>query len=500
MDYNQENTIGKLKFFRGYRIPEFIELSFYLFVAFIFIYFVAVKLNKWLFLIVLPIVWFSKKDYLWIAFFFILMEMPGGLFSGGLRDDPSRLPIYSLAPGVSFAINELFILVILVKSLVVKRIARNYSPPLFQKELKLLLWLFLGLILVSPLLGMSMESMSNVFKLALSLSLFYSLFHLINNEEQLIKFLKVMFPFAFVALALQIYGLINGEQLIALVKPGVSAVQGSYNISGKQGTWIRPIEMGHAMLITFTGSLFLLMSKRHNLSKQYLILINLISFLVILMSGTRSWFVAFCLGYLVFFFLAGERTPKLIINSIVVILILLLMIRGISVINDQVKNALSRIATVEKVMGGDITGGGTISRYDVRAPKVMEGFLSSSVILGAGFSDLFYKYSDGHVGYHNMLLNSGIVGFMLFLYVIWKVLRFPFIFSRKFNKQNKPLLKTSIISLIILLVINTGTQTIGFTPEGVNRVVLMVYSLLIINIAVKITVNGSLQQESLFKR
>ena len=121
-----------------------------------------------------------------------------------------------------------------------------------------------------------MESMSNVFKLSLSLTLFYSFIRLIDSEDQLIKFLKIMFPFTFIALALQIYGIINGEQLIALVKPGVETAQGIYVSSDPKG-WIRPIEMGHAMFITFSGSLFLLMSKRHNLNKQYLILINLLS-------------------------------------------------------------------------------------------------------------------------------------------------------------------------------------------------------------------------------
>ena len=81
-------------------------------------------------------------------------------------------------------------------------------------------------------------------------------------------------------------------------------------------------------------------------------------------------------------------------------------------------NSWSRVITVEKVIEGDITGGGTISRYDIRAPKVMEGFFSSSVVFGAGFSNHYYKYSDGHVGYHNILLNAGLTGSFIFLYVI----------------------------------------------------------------------------------
>jgi hypothetical protein len=487
--YNSQSLNKKSGLFKRHGIFEFFELFFYLIVAFILVYYVDVRLNRWLFLIVLPLGWFSKRDYLWIAFLFILKEMPGGLFSGGLRDDPYRLPIYSLAPGFSFALNELFILIFFAKSLFNRRIKNNYISPFFRKELNLLLWLFIILILISPLLGMSFNSLSNVFKLSITFTLFYSVLRLLNTEEQLINFLRVMFPFAFVGLALQIYGLMNGEQLIALVKPGIKTVQGSY-ISGDPEGWIRPIELGHAMLITFSGSLFLLISGRHNFSKQYLILINLISFLVVLMSGTRSWFIAFCTGYIAFFFLARERIPRLIINSTVVIIIFIFFIGGISVVNNQVKNALSRFVTIEKVIEGDITGGGTISRYDIRAPRVMEGFYSSTIILGAGFSDHFYEYADGHVGYNNILLNTGVTGFLLFLYFIIQVFRKPIAIAKKYKNINKPLIKTSIISLIILLIINTGSQTIGFTPDSINRIVLMIFSLIMIDLAVKISMKG----------
>jgi hypothetical protein len=492
---DKDKSIGKdisLRYLiatREKKLPEFLELFIYLIAAFILVYYVDFRLNRWLFLIYLPIIWYSKRDYLWISFFFILMEMPGGLFSGGMKDDPYRLPIYSIAPGFSFAFHELIIILFFFKSIFKRRITGNYNPPYFKKEMKLLFWLYIILVLISPLLGMSRDSMSNVFKLSISLTLFYSLFRLINTEEQLFNFMKMLFPFVFVALGLQVFGLLTGNQFISLFKPGVSVVQGSYNFTTKNNQWIRPIEMGHTMFITFTGSLLLIMSQRQYIKKLYLVFINLISFLVILMSGTRSWFIAFCFGYVLFFLIAGIKTPKMIINSIIILLIVLFSVKGIPVIDKQVKNALNRFATIEKVAGGDITGGGTISRYDIRGPRVIEGFISSTIVLGSGFSDHFFKYSDGHVGYHNMLLNAGIAGFLIFLYTIWKMLRYPFKITAKYCYLNKKFIRATIIPLIILLIINTGTQTIGFTPDGVNRIILMVFSLLMIDLVVKIELN-----------
>lgn len=481
----QNNLQNKIISYNGRRIPEFFELSLYVLIAVFLVYFIPVTINRLVFLALLPVVWFSKRDYFWIVFFFILLERPSGLFSGGLKDDPYRLPIYTLGPGISFALYELYILVIFFKTLFLKRFRNNSSKPFFQKELKILLLLYVILILISPLMGMGVNSLSNVIKLSLSLTLFYSLFRLINSEEELIRFIKVIFPFAFIALFLQIYYLINGEDIVALVKPGMREIYDELETNTAQ-SWIRPIEMGHAMLITFTATLWLLLKRHSEFRKPYLILINMTSFLVIFLTGTRSWIVAFSIGYLIFFIIAGRKISGILIRSVLSIIAFIIILNTIPVLNKQIKNSWSRVITVEKILEGDITAGGTASRFDIRAPRVMEGFLSSSILLGAGFSNLFYNYADGHVGYHNILLNAGFAGFAIFVFVILKVLRYPFRLTSRYKGINKRFIRISIISLVILLIINTGTQTIGFTPDGVNRIVLMVYSLIIIDQASKI--------------
>ncbi len=482
------NALNTKVKYKEKRIPEFLELLFFLFLGFILVYFVNVRINRLLFLLFLPLVWFSKRDYFWLVFFFILMEQPGGLFSGGLRDDPLRLPIYSIAPGISIAFHELIVIILFAKTLFNRGYWTNYINPFFLKYLSLLLYLFIALVLVSPLMGMGINSMVNVIKLSISLSLFYSVVRILNSEDQIMRFFRLIFPFAFVALVLQTYGLINGTQLIALVKPGVLSTQGVYDISGRQTGWLRPIEMSHAMLITFTGSLWLLAKGNSEFRKQYILLINFLSFLVIFLSGTRSWVISFIIGYVLFFFFMGIKIPKLMLRSFIAIMLFIFIVIKFPVINMQIQNSWDRIKTVEKVLEGDITGGATISRYDVRAPKVMEGFMSSSIILGAGFSDHFYRFADGHVGYHNILLNTGIAGILLIFFVIIKVIRYPFIGIKKYKIINSQFIKISILPLVILLLINNGTQTIGFTPDGVNRIILMVFALIMIDMSVKTSI------------
>jgi len=407
------------------------------------------------------------------------MEMPGGLFSGGEKNDPFRLPIYTLFSGISFSIQELYILTLLAKTLFVSKIRKESRDFFFKRDLKILAYYLLLLLLISPLMGMSFDSMSQAFKIVLSLTLLYSLPRIINTEEKIIGFLKLLFPLTFFTLGLQVFELINGQQLISMVNPGAAVVQGVFSTT-EPGGWIRPIEMGHAMLITFTGSFWLLVSKRRNFSRYYLMLVNIFSFLVVFMSGTRSWIIAFAAGYLIFMFLAGIKSSSIYLKFVIVILIVVFLINIIPTIHNQVLNAFSRVKTVEAVVQGDITGGGTISRYNVKAPGVMKAFWSSSVISGAAFSDLFFDYSNGHIGYHNILLNAGIIGLLMFLLIIAKILSYPFRICDKFRGYDKTPFKVSVIPLVILLIINTGTQTIGYTPLYINRVILIFYALFLI--------------------
>lgn len=464
---------------------KFAELLLYIFFAFILVYYAGAGLSRLIFLIILPVVWYSKRDHFWLVFFFILMEMPGGLFSGGERDDPLRLPIYPLVSGISFTIQELFILILFAKTLFVSKIRKVSSDFFFKRDLKVLGYYLLLLLFISPLMGMSFDSMSQAFKIVLPLTLLYSLPRIINTEEKIIGILKLLFPITFFTLGLQVFELVNGQQVISMVKPGATAVQGVFSTT-EPGGWIRPIEMGHAMFITFTGSLWLLVSKRHNFSRYYLMLVNIFSFLVVFMSGTRSWIIAFAAGYLIFIFLTGIRSSSIYIKFVIVMLLVVFLINIIPTIHNQVLNALSRVKTVEAVVQGDITGAGTISRYDAKVPGVMRAFWSSNVIFGAGFSDLFFNYSNGHIGYHNILLNAGIIGLLMFFMIIADILSYPFRLSRKFRGHNKTIFKVSVIPLFILLIINTGTQTIGYTPLGINRVILIFYALFLIELSRKV--------------
>ncbi|MBN1637756.1 MAG: hypothetical protein JW866_02225, partial [Ignavibacteriales bacterium] len=76
------------------------------------------------------------------------------MFSGGGINDPYRLPVYNLAPGVSFAFSEIYVVVLLLKAILKKR-WREYRLFPYRKQFSSLAIYLIVLIFVSLALGAS---------------------------------------------------------------------------------------------------------------------------------------------------------------------------------------------------------------------------------------------------------------------------------------------------------------------------------------------------------
>ncbi len=462
---------------------EFFELFVYIVGAVFLVYFVPAPVNKFLFLAVLPIAWKSKKDYFWLAFFLILIDQPGGLFSGGKRDDAFRLPIYTILLGFAFTIYELYLILFLLKIKLKSEYRLNKKPVFFAQELNTLVLLFILLVSISPFIGMSFKAVNEVIKIVINLTLFYSMFYIIPDLDKLIRFLKLIFPFAFIAVILQVFSLANGFQIVHLVKPNIEITQGVFNVFG-EGEIERPIELVSILFICFSGSLLMIRLKTKAFNINYLWTINLISFVSIFMTGTRSWFLAFVIGYIVFLFLSRNEISKILYRSLVGIFIVICVSFYIPSISRQIEAAATRIVTINKVIEGDFTAGGTLLRIDQRAPKVMAAFNQSTWVFGAAFSDLHREHQDFHVGYHNLLLNVGVIGVLAFLFLFLRII-IKGIFVNVNDKHK--LTSTALIGLIILFVINTGSQTIGFNVVYDTRFFIQAYVLVVISIIYRYT-------------
>ncbi len=454
---------------------DFIEILMFLLGAALVVYLPPSPLNRFLFLLIYPVVWYSKRDYFWLAFFFLLTETPGGFFKINTDVEKYKL-FFTISHGLSFTFNEVYLLLMLAKVIVFKRYKRRKHHLFFRRNLRLIAILFLVLVLISPMLGVDYNSVKEAYKIAIKISLFYTIFRIIPDMETFKKFIRILLPFTFIALLLQIYSLTHFHQLAVGIFKGMQNTQGIF-ADNMEEKLQRPIELVHVLLINFTITFYLLYNNMLKLSKNYLWVVNILSFISVMMTATRTWFIAFVFSYVLFLFLTRGYIGKWFVRLVVVGVFVSLLTTMVPVLNRQLQNAWMRLETVQMIVGGDLTAGGTAKRFDKRAPKVMNAFKRSSIVLGAGFSKNHHENQDFHVGYHNLLLNTGILGVIIFFLLVWKIL----VKSYHLRRKNNSLAVASII-LVAILILNTATQFIGFNVLIPSRFYIQAYTLLFISL------------------
>jgi hypothetical protein len=429
---------------------DFIQLLLLVVVSIFVVYFTSGIVARLFFLVLLPFVWFSKRDYFWFAFFFLLLNQPGGLFSGGDLMDEKRLPLYKLGPGLSLMITDLYFLLIFVKAFV--------NRSLFINKLKLefgvLMALFLMLFIISFGYDFSINSIAQTIRVAINCTLFYSVLFIFRDLSVLTVFFRSVFPFVFFAVGLQIFGLTFKMQPIEFLKAG--SVQNLY-AGAEFGLEERPIEMVGVVFVAFCGTLLMLsLNKVYRFfSERYLLIINLTGLLSMVLSGTRSWTVGFFAAWLFFLLISKGRMIKYFFQGIFTVILLLGVFTLVPVLNKQLVSAWERITTVTRVVEGDTSLGGSAQRYQVYAPKLIDDFSKSNPFFGAGFSDFYYTNANIHVGYHNILLHSGIVGVLFHLWFYFRVFKRTLFSSSQIRK-------VAFIPFLIFILVNFGVQVIGW--------------------------------------
>lgn len=445
-------------------------------IAVLFVYTLPQALNRILFLIFIYFFYKSDRDYLWLAFIFIIIERPGGLFAGGDLTEEVRMPIYKIAPKISITIQQLFVLTALLKA-VKKKI--QFNPlPFFKNNLNILLIYLIFLIIIGVLIGFTMDVGGYVYIMIINLSLFYSLYCLFTKETDYVNFFRMLIPFGFITFGLQLYHLSSGKSLIHFFQPAVK-----YTDIYSTAELIRPIEMATVLAVLFFFSLYFLIHKKKYFNNNLLISLNIISFFSIIITATRGWTVMFILFYVLCFIFISSKIGSVVAKYGLAVILTVIILFSADLFVNQISRALVRLSTIELIAGGDITGGGTLSRYDVRAPELMDKYLNeTTIVFGAGFSKTYMEYSDAHVGFHNLLFNAGIVGVILFAGFYGSVILNTLRINRKLSFINpyKDIIKVFPIIIVSILFVNGGTQFYGFDIDF-NRTFLIVFTLYFLN-------------------
>lgn len=392
-----------------------------LLISFISVYFVPAKFNRMIFLVILIAAYWTKLDYVYLAWFFIINDAPGRLFVAGTFD-AARIPLYPIMAGVSIGFQELFIMLYLLKYLKYRRA----STFIFKKEFT---WFVAFAILVAVFslpFGMSFDNLILTYRYLFPWALVFIVPAFIHDKKTLSRTSLLLFPIVFLALVSQFYSYVSGEYLDEILRgASVADINNEESVS-------RSYSAVFIILFSIVQALYFLFNRKTEINKNYLGAIIFLGYLSIIMTATRGWIIALfaiLLGVLVFFgFMKGNaNVVRLVIVSAIVFFIVQYQF---PVITRQLDASYERLTTIESLMSGDVTAGGTLKRLDVRSPRVMKKFWENPII-GWGFSDEFYKYQDGHVGNQNILLNVGILGYILLIGLFIRILKNIWRMSKK---------------------------------------------------------------------
>tara|TARA_B100001059_G_C17798529_1_gene564668 strand:+ start:430 stop:1875 length:1446 start_codon:yes stop_codon:yes gene_type:complete len=434
--------------------------SLWLFLVFI-VYFSPSLIINFVFLILIFLMIYKKKyNYFWIALWFTLLNSPGNFFAGGQLDDIRQLPSISYGP-YGFDIEKFLPVFFLAKVIYHKK--RENALFVFRKDMFFLLIIFLIYLIISPFFGMDIGNLLNTIFILFYLTLFYTIPVLLSHES-IINLDRLLFTVVIVAFASQLFSFITGNYWIDFFKSTGDSNRYS------EGLVSRAIFSPYIILYTFHKSFFYLYQKQKIFTSKYLSIIITISLLSIFLSATRGWIIgAFFSLFLMFIFLNNTVNLRKLLGLIIFgTIIVSISILSIPKVNKQFEQAYDRFSTITKLKGGDVTMDGSLYRVTNRAPIMLEPFYKSPFI-GYGFSETYWEKKDQHIGHLMLLLNLGVIGYLIimFYFIKWffKILRL----SNK-NKLIKIYFGNSpkVIAfglLFILIIHSTSHYFIGFDIE-----------------------------------
>jgi O-antigen ligase len=195
---------------------------------------------------------------------------------------------------------------------------------------------------------------------------------------------------------------------------------------------------GHILvLFGFIFSLlFAIIDKRQN---AYLYLIAILSYLSLLMTATRVWFLVLTL-ILIVFVVKSRRFGKTAIFLFIVFSIGLLVSSYNISSKSKTRATTERLTSVFSLGEKDSAASQMIDyKWRQRLPKVIDGF-KENPIFGWGFSNKAFKILDDDVGNFSLLAETGILGLLFFIFFWVKYFRLISI-TKKISAKNSPLFK-----------------------------------------------------------
>lgn len=345
----------------------------------------------------------SKKDFLWLAVFFSVIMSIGSFYAdtkyffelGPVKI--SLLPLFSIAAVLKYVKNRI-------------RMENLFKKP-FKIYFIYLVFLIIYGFLVKGNSGHGIEGTNyyaHTLMFLLAFPLFITIPKILNRYDDILRFTNLLTIAVFINIFGQFITIIMNKTFLELVGIGETFIDdrfGQYIVRAASGA--------HINFIVLIVGLYFFLKKEKYFKNHYLVLVVCISFISVIFSVTRGWIIAFGIVLISTVFITGNI--KYIRTLFIIMVINALAYIAFPVIKAQTDKVIRRMETIELILEGDLTGGGTVSRLTTRHEKVMRLFYDSPII-GSGFSQEAMDNMDQHVGNQNILMSGGVIGYSIILY------------------------------------------------------------------------------------
>ena len=143
----------------------------------------------------------------------------------------------------------------------------------------------------------------------------------------------------------------------------------------------------------------------------------------------------------------------------------------------QISRSFDRVETINEILEGDMTAGGTLARLNIRSPRVIRKFKENPLV-GFGYSDEGYDYQDVHVGNQSILVEGGLIGLILIVILLLTIIYSIYVTKRKLSNGNpyKKALPILIFGLVGVFVIHSSSmQWFGYYISGPRIFFISIY-------------------------
>ena len=389
---------------------DFLKTLFWYIIFLVSIYYLPDIISALVAIVFLYSFYKSGDDYIHLAVLFIIISDPGRIFTSRTEDIISFM-------GFGISLAELFSAVALVKLYNLRNISNN-----FFKNAYLIYFIYLLFLIVYGLLeGMSITGTEGygfgryraTIKLLLLIPLYFTIPNILYDKSTLIRFGKILFVFIIINFMLQLIWIITGIPVLGYLNPeSLETYRSREFIRATYGFFLS--------FITLTLSIYFIATR--SLDRRYMFAIMAVSVMVVIISGTRGWMLAYLFISIISFLLISQFNIFKIIRTFAVIFLIIILLIQVDFIRVQLEKSFERFSTMEHILEGDPTSGGTVSRLTDRHEQVIIKFKERPII-GWGFSSTAHIAYDQHVGNQSMLMAGGVVGYILFLITIGIIIK-----------------------------------------------------------------------------